>query len=78
MLEKNKTIANMLNVHPEHSEIKAEFRKTEHGKPLVVVTGLPEQNEALTPDRVRLLAERLYQIAATAERENHNEIALVY
>lgn len=56
----------------------AEFRKSGLGKPLVVFSGLPQENEGITPDRIRNLAELLMEVANFAELESYPVISLRY
>lgn len=67
-----------LVVNPAPATIDAGFRKSGTGKPLIVLEGFPQHNEAVTPDRLRDLAECLYQIARSAELANAPAISLRY
>lgn len=58
--------------------LEAAFTKSSLGKPLVVFSGFPQENEAITPDRIRDLAESLYQIARFAELDSYPAISLRY
>lgn len=61
-----------------HINLDAGFRKTESGKTLVVFEGFPQPNEGLSPDRIRDLAEALYQIARLSELDSYPAISLRY
>jgi len=65
----NKLIENVTNVMLGRRMLSVLFRKSHKGMPLVVVNGFPDQDEAVTPNGLRDLAEILYQIARDAERE---------
>ena len=48
--------------------------RTEHGKPLAVVDGLPGGHAELTPDELRDLACLLACVARDCERANGNDL----
>ena len=66
----------MNNMEP--ANLNVGFRKTKLGNPIVVFEGLPQPNEGITPDRIRDLAECLYQIARFAELESYPAISMRY
>lgn len=67
-----------LNINVAPANLEAGFRKSGSGKTLVCFDGFPQHNEALTADRVRDLAEALYQIARFAELDSYPAISLRY
>ena len=67
-----------VNVSMGPAELQAGFRKSGNGTTLVVFEGMPQMNEALTVERVRDLAEALYQVARFAELQSHQAISLRY
>lgn len=66
----------VINLGP--ADLQAAFIKSGQGKPLVTLEGLPAFNEGITPDRLRDLAEQLYQIARFAELDSYPAISLRY